>query len=362
MKKTIRRTMAKAAMLMGMAWLLSSCSEWIYDDREGCDHGVWLSFKYDYNLQRADMFDEHVGGVQVYVYDEQGRFVTSCTDEPTAQAGPYRMYIDLPEGNYRFIALAHQCSFDQVQEGDGAHFQVDGAETWDDVLSDLTVTLDHQPTGDGHGEVMHEGCPLDTLWHAIGDEVLHVPTDRYVYDTLSLVRDTKSISISLREVDDPAQMDVADYDFHITHRNLVMNCDFEPADESLVGSYTPHAVWNTSDADAAPSTATRTDDVGCTAHADFMTSRLYADALSAGTAQLTVTHRETGEAVIEADLINLIGQLRNYDETQRYSLQEFLDRGYDYRLTFFLKGGTWQYVNVSIGVLGWSKRIQNVAL
>ena len=71
---------------------------------------------------------------------------------------------------------------------------------------------------------------------------------------------------------------------------------------------------------------------------------------------------DTDHTVIEADLCNLLGQLRNYDETQRYSLQEFLDRGYDFRLTFFLQGGEWQYAEVSIGILGWSKRIQNVSL
>ena len=30
---------------------LSACTDWMYDDRSGCEHGVCLSFKYDYNLQ-----------------------------------------------------------------------------------------------------------------------------------------------------------------------------------------------------------------------------------------------------------------------------------------------------------------------
>lgn len=49
-----------------------SCTDWIYEDRSGCDRGVYLNFRYDYNLQRADMFSDHVGGVTVYVFDADG--------------------------------------------------------------------------------------------------------------------------------------------------------------------------------------------------------------------------------------------------------------------------------------------------
>ena len=39
--------------------------------------------------------------------------------------------------------------------------------------------------------------------------------------------------------------------------------------------------------------------------------------------------------------------------------QEYLDREYDYRLDFILKGDQWLYCDVVINVLDWSKRIQN---
>ena len=73
-------------------------------------------------------------------------------------------------------------------------------------------------------------------------------------------------------------------------------------------------------------------------------------------------NKNTGKKVIEVNLPDLLTRLSSYDETKRYTKQEFLDRGYDYDLTFFLSGGSWAYANVSIGVLGWSKRIQNVEL
>ena len=81
-----------------------------------------------------------------------------------------------------------------------------------------------------------------------------------------------------------------------------------------------------------------------------------------GRLSLTVREKSTGRTIIDVDLPGLLSSLANYDELSQYSPQEFLDRGYDYSLSFFISGGDWAWVNVGIGVLGWSKRIQNVAL
>ncbi len=58
---------------------LTSC-DMMTEDREDCPTGLYLTFKYDYNLQRADMFSDHVGAVDVYVFDENGKFVISGSD------------------------------------------------------------------------------------------------------------------------------------------------------------------------------------------------------------------------------------------------------------------------------------------
>ena len=348
----------------------TACTGMIYEDRDGCEHGVWLSLKYDYNLQRADMM-EHVGSVGVFVYNEQGRFVTSFIEPDLRRAQPLNtIYLDLPEGSYHFLAVAQQRAFSDVQAGPGANF------LWQepalgDLMEDFSIALDHTDLDDGWSMVEHGNEPLDTLWHAVSTQPVYVPADRYATHTLSLVRDTKSISVAMREIDEPETMTVEDYTFTITHRNLYLDYSQMSAEEpetqvqGRTAIYTPYATWDTSDDGAGTATAAQTRDgatAGRTAHADFMTARLYASDNPEENARLTIRRRDNGEAVVEADLCNLLGQLRNYDETRRYSLQEFLDRGYDFRLTFFLKGGEWQYVDVSIGVLGWSKRVQNVAL
>lgn len=333
-----------------------SCTDWIYEDRSGCDRGVYLNFRYDYNLQRADMFSDHVGGVTVYVFDADGDFVTSRSEANTAGSAPlrakdYRMHLDLPAGEYRFVALAMQKEVAETQRGPGAKFRIAGPDGG--KMEGLSVTLDHAPDG----RVEHGGLPLDTLWHAMSPRSV-VTSDLYaVSETLSLVRDTKHIDVVLREIDDPAGVDVADYDFRITDRNLRLRYD-NSVDESGPAVYTPYVAWNTEDRTGREAA----EGVGRMAHVGFMTSRILYHDRAEEDAVLTVTHRETGWEVIRVNLADMLARLRSADELHACSEQEFLDRGYDYRMTFFLKGDTWEAVDLEISVLNWSRRIQNVIL
>ncbi|MDY4844656.1 MAG: FimB/Mfa2 family fimbrial subunit, partial [Parabacteroides sp.] len=77
---------------------------------------------------------------------------------------------------------------------------------------------------------------------------------------------------------------------------------------------------------------------------------------------LSVTNRHSEVEVIRVNLPDLLCQLRTSTELQLFSPQEFLDRGYDYRLTFFLRGDHWEYVQVEISVLSWIVRNQSIIL
>ncbi|EKC70454.1 lipoprotein, partial [human gut metagenome] len=75
---------------------------------------------------------------------------------------------------------------------------------------------------------------------------------------------------------------------------------------------------------------------------------------------LTITNKTTGEEVARINLADYLAQGRGAFEARHYSAQEFLDREYDYKLDFFLQGNQWKYVQLSISILDWSKRIQRV--
>lgn len=99
--------------------ILSSCNM-MKEDEDLTNCGLFVTFKYDYNLQHSDMFGDHVGGVTLYVFDSDGRYLRSYEDNDIPSMGMMldgnyvhaMQILDLPAGKYRFIALANQKSYD----------------------------------------------------------------------------------------------------------------------------------------------------------------------------------------------------------------------------------------------------------
>ena len=361
MRYSARKPFRWLCCMVLAALAMTSC-DMMEQDLSDCPYGLYVTFKYDYNLQRADMFNDHVGSVTLYVFDEQNKLVKTVEEsnaggvEPLKQPG-YVMHItDLAPGNYRFVALAGQRPYADMMETGRAKFVRNDIATGDDITR-LGVQLDRRETGDGTYEIANNALPLDTLWHGMLTEPVQVyskESNRPAYATVSLVRDTKKISVSLRELDDPTQMDIADYDLAITDRNSTLLWDNSVDETTGTVVYRPHETWNTDDRTPVAVQG----EVGKIGHADFMTSRIIYHDDPADDGTLTIVSRETGNTVVNVNLPDLLSRLRSSEETHSYTPQEFLDRGYDYQLDFFLRGGRLSAVNISISVLGWSKRIQ----
>lgn len=358
----------------GFTTLLSGCNM-METDLSACPMGLYVHFKYDYNIERADMFADHVGSVTVYVFDENGKFVTLKEESNTAESKPLQSkdfcvhFADgeLPEGTYQILALAQQKSYTECLATNGAKLRRTELQPGE-LMENLRIRLDREAvTADGTAPVPHEGMPLDTLF-ATRNLSAHTVTLKRGYevrDTLELIRDTKQIHISLRQTEDPANMAADRYDVSITDRNGTLLFDNETDATDNLLHYSPFSIWDTEyETHAAPSARAEegeTNHIGRTAHFQLSTSRLVNRTPATDNARLIITSRETGEKVVDVNLPALLNDARNYYD-QFMPLQEFLDREYRYNLDFFLAGGRWTYVNISIGVLSWSVRVQNVVL
>lgn len=392
---------ALATVLAGLvASGLSSCSMMEEDPHE-CPDGLFVRFVYDYNIQRADMFKDHVGHVRVYVYDESGRKVAerqvsnTADDAPLAEYG-YAMHFtpdEVPPGRYRIVALGMQRDWDDAQQTVGARYR----HPEHTQAEALTVSLDHEATPSVEGmrhRVEHHDAPMDTLWHTLkvmasdpinGTRVPPMPkttapynvplTEQYVtvqaqratYATVSLIRDTKHLSITLRQLDDRAAMQHATYDVSIADDNAHL-----AHDNSIIKGtplhYTPYAAWTTRfgsggvEIDRSPSARAEADVQERTAHYNLMFNRIIKEADPKEGGILTITNRETGVTVATINLPNILSEGRSYHEYGGYQEQEYLDREYDYHLDFFLRGDKWEYVDIHVNVLSWSKRKYNIEL
>lgn len=341
-----------------------SCSM-MDDDLPPCPQGLDVHFKYDYNLERADMFTDHVGSVTVYVCDQNGNVVAQQTESNTATSQPlrshdYAMHFDIAPGTYVLHAVAFQKPYADCLASAGAKFRLNEPTTGN-AFNAFTATLDNEQLAPDTFQVANAAMPLDTLWRELTPRTVTVVEDVATQDTISLIRDTKQINVVVRSLDDPAGTDAADYDFRIYDHNALLLAD-NAVDESKLLVYTPYATWTTTDKQtkADNDTSAATDSLGRMAHADFMTSRILdhgTDVASDGI--LSITNKQSGREVIRVNLPDMLSRLRIAADIYRYSVQEFLDRGYDYQLTFFLKGDSWSYATISISVLSWSIRWQN---
>ena len=343
--------------------MLSSC-DMMTEDEDITNCGLFVTFKYDYNLQRADMFGDHVGGVTLYVFDSEGRFVRTYENNniPTMGMmidGKYThamQVLDLPEGKYRLIALAHQKGYEATLATPGAKYHRSTLAVGDNNEK-LTVKLDREAGTNGSNPMVSNVAPLDTLWHGMtGAEVVEVKEAYKTVANISMVRDTKMLTIGLHNLDDPTGISTEEFDYYIVDRNgyLAYNNTLLP-DDDLV--YTPFYKWNTDNSDLNGGIATER-----TAHACLTFNRLVWHEKSDDNALLIIRNQNTGKEVCAIDLAYFLAQGRNAYDLFAYSRQEYLDRAYDFYLDFFIRNEKWQFAEVRINILSWAMRIQNVNL
>lgn len=343
----------KLLFVVLIAGVSTSCSL-MHETLEPCPSGIYVRFVYDYNIQRADMFKDHVGGVTLYLFDQNGKFIYQQEENNNSLYAPlkeydYKMHLDLPAGAYQLIALAQQQSYNATLETNRAKFLRAELQQGDDIAS-LLVQLEHTD-----GEVLHNNLPLDTLWHGMTTQTINVVEMGATYDTINLVRNTNTLIVSLHQLDDPTDIESEDFEIRVIDNNGTLTHDNNPMDDELI-CYTPYTTWTTDFRDEVGNIVERT------AHAAIRVSRLihYPISENSKNALLSIYNKRTELEVARINLPDCLAQGRGAFEYYNYTPQEFLDREYSYRLHFFLKGDSWQYVDLGISILSWSKRIQKI--
>lgn len=391
----VRHIIQESMLAATAALTLVSCGL-MTEDQSDCPTGLYVNFVYDYNIQRADMFKEHVGGLTLYVYDESDRLVAQRTVSGS-ELKEYGYFIHFsedelaPDHQYRISAVALQKNWDDALQTSGAKYRKTDLKTGDDKRQALTVKLDHSQ-GKPYGEVSAE-APLDTLWHTFGTLITDSPTrpaaTNYnqnrdgakpqnnvetvsvikgipTYATVSLIRDTNHLNLSLFEITQNIETGIyeeiggaiaEDYQVFIIDDNT--DVDYEnnviaPADSVI---YRPYAQWTTTiDEDIA----VQLNQQPSSAHYDLMFNRLRYNS-EGKNARLVVLKKETGENVATFNLPRTLSMVSTSYE-YRYKPQEYLDREFDFRLELFLQNGKWVYANLYIATLPYVIRPQDVIL
>ena len=419
----VRLIIQKGFVAALAAMALSSCD---MDDEEldNCPVGLYVNFVYDYNIQQADMFKDHVGGLTLYVYDESDRLVAtkSMGESQLSKYGSYMHFTEAelaPSHSYRLMAVAFQ---HDMLTTTGAKYRLTGNNVGSE-WKQFYIDLDHSATRlPSNYYYVSNAAPLDTLWHTLttittpadsfpleyhpamltpaktayswkrdgsitsnGQERVSIIEGEPTYATVSLIRDTKHLNITLRELNydlenegyqlsDNQVLD-EDYTVEIIDNNSQLDCQNNLSNPNDTIVYTPYRQWTTSfvgSGDVVSESA---------AHYDLMFNRLiyknasveedrYAvlneeDIAKSRNALLIIRKKETGEIIFGLNLPYILSSGRTYQE-RYYHYQEYLDREYDYRLQFILRGGRIEEIQLFLGthvhLIPWAIREQHEVL
>ena len=408
------------AVLAALA--LSSC-DMMTEDLDDCPTGLYVTFVYDYNIQRADMLKDHVGGLTLYVYDESDRLVATRTMDE-GQLSRYGNYIHFseeelaPDHSYRLMAVGFQRS---VLPTKGAKYRLTGNNAgaqWSQFFIDLdhqSITRSYSLNRDIDTHPYYDvdnSEPLDTLWHTLttittpadmypmqlypqsltpakteytwqydgsiktnGQERVNVVRGEPTYATVSMIRDTNHLNVTLRALnDDPADNQVVDTDYtvEIYDNNSQLDCrnNLTNPEDTLI--YRPYRQWTT--------TFVGNDQIAyeSAAHYDLMFNRLlyknakvdgdqYAvlsveDIAKSRNAVLVIREKSSGKIIFGLNLPYILASGRTWVE-RNYHYQEYLDREYDYRLQFILRGARIDEIQLILGthihIIPWALRSQH---
>ena len=281
-------------------------------------------------MEFADAFPSQVNDVMLFIFDDDGRFISSLQDSgPHLDAG-YRMPLQLVPGHYQLVAWAGL-----LTDTDCYNLNCDlqrGTSTVDDLMLCLQTEEDE-----------YDQCLTD-VWHGqLAD--FEVKADAPSYATISLVKDVKRFRVLLFVTEGNA-LSKDDYSFGITTANRMLDHQNEPCEcEPLV--YRPHTlVEATISNDAAP---TRATDLHALV-AELNTLRLTDDV----PVRFTVRNEREQQDLFDIDLQKYLN-LMKLEVHADMSLQEYLDRESSYQVILIMgHNNAGQEVMMSIQINAWT--------
>lgn len=344
-----------------MAFTLTSCDKHFFDDEGDCEVVHKIRFVYNLNLKWADAFPSEVNSVNLYVFDADGVFVKEYLGRGEALSSPdYTITLDLPVGNYKFVAWCGLDNEGAEEESFTVSQPVPGVTTIDELTCRLNTQSSSFSRGDA--DMTYSDKRLYFLYH--GYEEISIVDNHdgkeYIH-TMYLTKDTNHIRIILQELSHDEGLNPADYSVSIEAIDGLYGYDNTLLASTTV-KFTP---WN----QEADEVGLGRVDIGDGSIkyvkglvADLSVGRMMA--LQRNNMMLTITDNNTQEKIIaRVPIIQYALLSRSYYEMaygHTMTDQEFLDREDEYIMTFFLYQNRW--MDAYIDILSWRVVLHNYDL
>lgn len=310
-RSLIRRTALLAAMILGPL-LQTSCNR-LREDMQECK--LFIRFKYDYNMTSVDAFHVKVKEVDLYVFDEQGKFLFVRSEQGAPLAtGRYRMELDVPAGRYKLLAWAKTGSDDS--------YTIPGLTPGVSDISEVSLRLERDAS-------LIVDREIDKLWYG---EILDVEykADHNQTEVINLIKDTNKISFVFIG-NNGARIAMDDYDYEIIYENAYLDHENKLLPDEMI-SYQPYFKQQRNESSVK---------------VELNTMRL----IDGDNARFVVTRKSDPlRPVLDINLIDYLIMTEIEEHKAEWEDQEYLDRQDEYAIVFIFSetGGSWLAVQITV--------------
>lgn len=354
---------------------MSSCIKEDMDDCPPAISKVALQFDYTYNVKQADAFAAEVKNINVYAFDENGKFFDSYIESREKFETGHTMEITgLKDGKYTFVCLARDRQVMSRAEDDEMEFSFASLTPGVSTIDDLTERM-----GKDNGEEIKNDKEFAALYTAktqVDFQRLNQNGNEgtVVTSTLSLMKCTKTYRIVLLPYEnDQADFKPENFDVRIEGSAAWLDHNGEKVKNERI-TYLPYNMERRANYDGAH-TEVNEEPVDQALIYDLSSSRMFER-------QSDRRAVRDGDKNIYDDKRIIITDLRDKDHpielfnhslpwflalcgekvNQNWDDQEYLDREDHYVLMFYISDKRDYNMITKVNVNGWNVNIKDTEL
>lgn len=354
---------------------MSSCIKEDMDDCPPAISKVALQFDYTYNVKQADAFAAEVKNINVYAFDENGKFFDSYIESREKFETGHTMEITgLKDGKYTFVCLARDRQVMSRAEDDEMEFSFASLTPGVSTIDDLTVRM-----GKDNGEEIKNDKEFAALYTAktqVDFQRLNQKGNEgtVVTSTLSLMKCTKTYRIVLLPYEnDQADFKPENFDVRIEGSAAWLDHKGEKVKNEKI-TYLPYNMERRANYDGAH-TEVNEEPVDQALIYDLSSSRMFERQSDRRAVRDGAKNNYDDKRIIITDLRDKDNPIELFNHSlpwflalcgekvnQNWDDQEYLDREDHYVLMFYVSDKRDYNMITKVNVNGWNVNIKDTEL
>lgn len=354
---------------------MSSCIKEDMDDCPPAISKVALQFDYTYNVKQADAFAAEVKNINVYAFDENGKFFDSYIESREKFETGHTMEITgLKDGKYTFVCLARNRQVMSRAEDDEMEFSFASLTPGVSTIDDLTERM-----GKDNGEEIKNDKEFAALYTAktqVDFQRLNQNGNEgtVVTSTLSLMKCTKTYRIVLLPYEnDQADFKPENFDVRIEGSAAWLDHNGEKVKNEGI-TYLPYNMERRANYDGAH-TEVNEEPVDQALIYDLSSSRMFERQNDRRVVRDGDKNNYDDKRIIITDLRDKDNPIELFNHSlpwflalcgekvnQNWDDQEYLDREDHYVLMFYVSDKRDYNMITKVNVNGWNVNIKDTEL